>query len=338
MFAGLLEGGSLDRAAACALMQRVMAGEVSPVQLAAVLMVLRTRGETVDELTGFAEAMRAAAVTVPAGRDGLVDTCGTGGDGSGTFNISTATALVAAAMGIPVAKHGNRAVSSRCGSADVLEELGVALVADPDRVGAMIRDVGIGFMFAPVLHPAMKHAMPVRRELGVRTAFNLLGPLTNPAGARRQLLGVYDPALCAPLARVLGNLGSEHAFVVHGAGGLDEVSPCGETLVAELRDGEVTTFTFSPEQAGIERCRLAELAGGSSADNAGIILEILAGRGGPPADAVALNAGFAAVASGQVASVKDGVGLAREVLDDGRAAALLARLVESSRAAAREES
>ncbi len=338
MFAGLLEGGSLDRTAARALMQRIMDGEVSPVQLAAVLMVLRTRGETVDELTGFAEAMRAAAVTVPAGEGGLVDTCGTGGDGSGTFNISTATALVAAAMDIPVAKHGNRAVSSRSGSADVLEELGVALVADPLQVAAMIREVGIGFMFAPLLHPAMKHAMPVRRELGVRTVFNLLGPLTNPAGARRQLLGVYAPSLCAPLAQVLGNLGSEHAFVVHGEGGLDEVSPCGRTLVAELRAGEVNTFTFTPEEAGIERCRPTDLAGGTPAENAEIIRGILAGRTGPPADAVALNAGFAAVVAGQAATVGEGVAQAREVLADGRAAALLARLAAASQAAAGEAS
>ena len=212
------------------------------------------------------------------------------------------------------------------------------LVADRRRWRAMIRELGIGFLFAPALHPAMKHAMPVRRELGVRTVFNLLGPLTNPAGARRQLLGVYAPDLCAPLARVLGNLGSERAFVVHGEGGLDEVSPCGETLVAELRDGEVTTFTFTPEQAGVDRCLRADLAGGTPAENAGIIRAILAGQSGPPADAVVLNAGFAAVASGQVDAVADGVALARAVLADGRAAALLARLAEASQAAAREAS
>ncbi len=262
MLARLLEGAVLDRDEARALMGRVMAGEVPPVQLAAMLTALRLRGETVDEITGFAEAMRAAAVTIPAGDlPDLVDTCGTGGDGAGTFNISTATALLAAAMGIPVAKHGNRAVSSRSGSADVLEALGVGLDVEPARVAALIREVGIGFLFAPALHPAMRHAMPVRRELGVRTVFNLLGPLTNPAGARRQLLGVYDPRLCEPVARVLQGLGSERAFVVHGAGGLDEVSPCGETLVAELKDGAVTTWTFTPEEAGLPRCDPALLAG-----------------------------------------------------------------------------
>lgn len=338
MLARLLDGGTLDRDEARALMDRVMAGEVPPVQLAALLAVLRTRGETVDEITGFAEAMRAAAVPVPAGVEFLIDTCGTGGDGAGTFNISTAAALTAAAMGIPVAKHGNRAVSSRSGSADVLEELGVSLVADPAALGRMIREVGIGFLFAPSLHPAMRHAMPVRRELGVRTVFNVLGPLTNPAGARRQLLGVYDPRLCEPLARVLGQLGSERAFVVHGAGGLDEVSPCGETVVAELRDGEVTVYTFTPEEAGVARHRAADLAGGTPAENAAIIRGVLAGGNGAPAAAVALNAGFAAVVGGAADTVAQGVALAREVLADGRAAGLLARLATAAGGAAREAS
>jgi anthranilate phosphoribosyltransferase len=338
MLARLLDGGRLQRHEARALMERVMNGAVTPVQLAALLVALKTRGETVAEITGFAEAMRTAAVTVPVDGLDVMDTCGTGGDGARTFNISTVTALVVAALGIPVAKHGNRAVSSRCGSADVLEELGVAINLEPATVARLIREVGIGFLFAPSLHPAMRHAMPVRRELGVRTVFNVLGPLTNPAGARRQLLGVYDPALCGPLAEVLGQLGSARAFVVHGAGGLDEVSPCGETHVAELQNGRVTTFTFTPEDVGVARCAPQDLAGGTPTENAALIREILAGATGPRADAVALNAGFAVVAAGRADSPAEGVSLAREALADGRTAALLARLTEASMQAARKAS
>jgi anthranilate phosphoribosyltransferase len=338
MLARLLDGGHLQRHEARELMERVMDGAVPPVQLAGLLVALKSRGETVAEITGFAEAMRAAAVTVPVDGLEVMDTCGTGGDGARTFNISTATALVVAALGIPVAKHGNRAVSSRCGSADVLEELGVAIDLEPAAVAALIREVGIGFLFAPSLHPAMRHAMPVRRELGVRTVFNVLGPLTNPAGARRQLLGVYDAALCSPLAAVLGQLGSARAFVVHGAGGLDEVSPCGETHVAELQNGRVTTFTFTPEDAGVARCDARDLAGGTPAENAALIRGILAGETGPRADAVALNAGFAAVAAGRADSPAEGVAQAREALADGRAAGLLARLTEASARAARKVS
>jgi anthranilate phosphoribosyltransferase len=337
MLARLLEGHALDEEQARGLMRRVMAGEVGPVPLAAALAALRVRGETVDEITGFARAMREAAVRVEADPDGLIDTCGTGGDASGTFNISTATALTAAAMGIPVAKHGNRAVSSRSGSADVLEALGVAVVTQPEHAARLIREVGIGFLFAPALHPAMKHAMPVRRELGVRTVFNVLGPLTNPAGARRQLLGVYDAALCEPLARVLGRLGSEHAFVVHGAGGLDEISPCGETLVAELLGGEVRTWTVTPEEAGVTRCRLEDLAGGAPDDNAAIIRGVLEGRGGPATEAVVLNAGFAAVAAGRAKDPAAGVALARSALAEGRGAALLANLAEASQRLVKED-
>jgi anthranilate phosphoribosyltransferase len=334
----VLEGGTLERADARRLMGLVMAGDVPPVSLAALLASLRVRGETVDEITGFAESMREHAVTVPVDLPGMVDTCGTGGDGTGTFNISTATALVAAAAGVPVAKHGNRAVSSRSGSADVLEALGVDLTPGPEAVARMVRDVGIGFLFAPHLHPAMRHAMPVRRELSVRTIFNVLGPLTNPAGARRQLLGVFDPALCEPLARVLGQLGSERACVVHGEGGLDEVSPAGPTRVAELRDGAVRVYDFTPQEAGLAPVPLAGLAGGSPADNAAIIGGVLAGADGPATDAVVLNAAFVLMIADRADTVADGVAQVRGVLADGRGSALLAALVRRSRELAREAS
>lgn len=326
----ILAGRHLGRDGARELMAAVMAGAVPPARLGGLLAALRARGETVDEITGFAEAMRAGAVPVRCRREGLVDTCGTGGDGSGTFNISTATALLAAGMGIPVAKHGNRAVSSRSGSADVLEALGVNVDLDAARAGALLDELGIAFLFAPRLHPAMRHAGPVRRELGVRTVFNVLGPLTNPAGAELQLLGVFDPALCEPLARVLAALGSRRAFVVHGAGGLDEVSPLGPTRVAELRRGAVRTFTFDPADAGVDRCRPGDLAGGSPAENAAIVTGILEGREGPAADAVALNAGFVAVLAGRAPDFRAGVALARATLRSGAALRLLRQLARAA--------
>jgi len=326
----LLEGKDLPREQAIALMRAIMGGEVPPFRLAGILAALRAKGETAAEIAGFARVMREGALGINPDKTGLLDTCGTGGDGSGTFNISTATALVAAAMGIPVAKHGNRAVSSRCGSADVLEALGVNLDLEPGPVAELIDEVGIGFLYAPVLHPAMKHAMPVRRELGVRTVFNVLGPLTNPAGADRQLLGVFDPALCETLCQVLRELGSEKAFVVHGAGGLDEVSLLGSTTVAALVDGKVRTFGFQPEQAGLELCHPEDLAGGDPATNAGIIQAIFTGETGPRADAVLLNAGFAAMLGDLAADVRAGVDLARDTIASGKAADLLDRFVTAS--------
>ena len=322
----LIDGGDLSRDEARGFMNRVMAGEVPAARLAGILTALRIKGETVDEIAGFASAMRENAVKVDVARDDLIDTCGTGGDGTGTINISTATALLAAAMGIPVAKHGNRAVSSRSGSADVLEALGVRIDLSPQEAAAAIEEAGIGFLFAPNLHPAMRHAMPARRELGVRTMFNVLGPLTNPAGARRQLLGVYDPDLCEPMCRVLAELGSIKAFVVHGAGGLDEVSPCGDTRVAALRGGRVTVGTFSPLEAGIEVCALADLAGGTPEENAAAIRGIFAGEAGPRTDAVLLNAGFAAVVADRADNVAGGVELARAAIADGSATRLLEKL------------
>lgn len=325
-----IEGRCLGRERARALMTAVMEGRVPPARLGGLLAALRARGETVDEITGFAEAMRQGALRVHCRREGLVDTCGTGGDASGTFNISTATALAAAGMGIPVAKHGNRAVSSRSGSADVLEALGVNLGISAARAGEVLDEVGLSFLFAPALHPAMRHAGPVRRELGVRTVFNVLGPLTNPAGAELQLLGVFDPDLCEPLARVLGALGSRRAFVVHGAGGLDEVSPLGPTRVAELRRGAVRTFTFDPAEAGVDRCDAAALAGGTPAENAAIITGVLAGEPGPAADTVALNAGFVAVLAGRAPDFRTGVTLARQALRSGAGLRLLSQLARAT--------
>ena len=328
----LIEGRDLQLEEAAALMSTIMAGEVPPFRLAGILAALRSKGETVAEVAGFARAMRDGALRINPEKTGLLDTCGTGGDGSGTFNISTATALVAASMGIPVAKHGNRAVSSRCGSADVLEALGVNLDLEPSRVAELIDEVGIGFLFAPDLHPAMKHAMPVRREMGVRTVFNVLGPLTNPAAADRQLLGVFDPALCEPLCHVLRELGSKRAFVVHGEGGLDEVSLLGSTTVAALEDGKVRTFEFLPEQAGLESCGLDDLAGGEPETNAGIIRAIIQGESGPRTDAVLLNAGFAAILGDLAEDVREGVDLARNTIASGRAADLLDRFARASHA------
>ncbi len=326
----LIAGGDLTVDEARAVMGAVMDGVLEPVQIAAVLTALRMKGEAVDELTGFALAMRDHAVRITPRRTGLVDTCGTGGDGRNTFNISTATALVAAGMGVPIAKHGNRAVSSRCGSADVLEALGVAVDLGPDSVTELIDDLGIGFLFAPGHHPAMRHAAPVRRQLGIRTAFNLLGPLTNPAGVRLQLVGVFAPHLTEPVARVLGALGCERAFVVHGMDGTDEVSIAGPTRVSEYRDGTVRTWEIVPEEAELERSSLDALAGGSAQENAAMVREILSGGGGPRTDAVLLNAAFVAMLAGRAESPAEGVELARRGVGDGSATALLDRLVAAS--------
>ncbi len=321
----------LDEPEARALMGAVMAGELGEGQIAALLIALRMKGETVAEIAGFAAAMREHAVHIAPRRGGLVDTCGTGGDGCATFNISTATALVAAGMGIPVAKHGNRAVSSRCGSADVLEALGVELSLPPAAVAALVDRVGIGFLFAPRHHPAMRHAAPVRRQLGIRTVFNLLGPLTNPAGVRRQLVGVFAADLTSKVAEVLGLLGAERAFVVHGEDGSDEVSLTDATIVSELDRGAVRTYRFTPEEAGLPRARAGDLAGGTAAENAALILGILAGGEGPPRDAVLLNAGFVAVLAGAAPDIRAGVGLAREAIGSGAARHVLDGLVTFSR-------
>ncbi len=328
----LLRRESLSASAARELMRSIMSGEVGDAGIAGILTALRMKGETVEEITGFAVAMRECSVRVAPARAGVIDTCGTGGDGRHTFNISTAAALVAASMGIPVAKHGNRAISSKCGSADVLEALGVNIALPPERVARLIDDVGIGFLFAPNHHPAMRHAARARKELGVRTVFNLLGPLTNPAGVSRQIVGVFRAELTEVVCGVLKRLGAEKAFVVHGIDdGTDEVSIAGDTLVSSLEGGEIRTFRFAPEDAELKRADVSRIAGGSARENAGHILDILRGVNGPRGDAVLLNAGFAALLADRASTVAEGVGLAREAIETGAAERLLARLKEASR-------
>ncbi len=327
VLARIVDGETLDREEARSVMQLIMRGEATPAQIAGFLVALRIRGETVDEIAGFAAAMRAAANPIDLETSGLVDTCGTGGDGADTFNISTAAALVAAAAGVRIAKHGNRAVSSACGSADVLEALGVTLVADQESLRRSLAGAGLAFLFAPSQHPAMKHAVGPRRELGLRTVFNLLGPLTNPAGARRQVVGVYDPALVRPLAEVLGQLGADRALVVHGAGGMDELSLLGATEVAEWNGEEVRTYSVEPEDAGLTRAGAAELAGGSAPDNAAIVRSILAGEPGPRRDIVLLNAGAALQVGGAAETLSQGVEAAGKAIDSGAASNTLERLV-----------
>jgi anthranilate phosphoribosyltransferase len=319
----VLSSVPLSEAEAEELMGLVMDGELSPVRTAAVLSALRVRGETVGEIVGFARAMRERAVRVDAGDGPIVDTCGTGGDGAHTFNISTTSAFVVAAAGVRVAKHGNRAASSRAGSADVLEALGVNLEVTAERVGEAVREVGIGFLFARSHHPAMRHVAPVRAELGVRTVFNLLGPLTNPAFATHQLIGVYDPALTGVLAEVLRDLGSQGALVVNGRNeashaNLDELTVCGATRVAELRDGVVSEYVLRPGDVGLGEHPVGALSGGDPAENAAITHDVLAGRGtAAQHDVTALNAGGALYAVGRVATLRAGVELAQEVLASG---------------------
>lgn len=325
--ATLVDGRDLLGEEAHAAMMQVMSGQATPAQIAGFLIALRMKGETVEEITGCARAMRAHVTPALPRHETLVDTAGTGGDNAHTFNISTSAALVAAAAGAFVAKHGNRAVSSRSGSADVLEALGVRIDLTPEDVAACIDEVGFGFMFAQAHHPAMRHAGPVRRELGVRTVFNLLGPLTNPAGARRQVVGVYARDLVEPIAQALAALDCEHALVAHGAGGLDELTPTGENLVAEVRDGEVTISTVDPREFGAGPGVPADLGGGDASDNAAIIRTVFDGETGPRRDAVILNAGAALYVAGVSDSLELGVYAARDAIDDGRATATLDRLI-----------
>lgn len=332
----LLHGRHLCAEEARGLMHAIMAGEVPDARIAALLTALRMKGETVEEIAGFASAMRENAIRIHPKSKGLVDTCGTGGDQRHTFNISTATAIAAAAMGVPVAKHGNRAVSSNCGSADVLEALGVNIGLRPEAVAELIDGVGIGFLFAPSHHPAMKHAAKARKDLGIRTVFNLLGPLTNPAGVKRQLIGVFDPDLTEVVCRVLHELGSERAYVVHGLDGTDEVSVTGETVVSSLLDGKVETFRFAPEQAGVERATLQEIEGGSAEENAAHIQGLLNGTESPRRDAVLLNAGFVAALAGLAPDPAAGVDVARKTLESGKARDLLDALRKASNDLAEE--
>jgi len=323
-------GTDLTPAEAGRVMEEIMRGAATPAQVGGFLTALRMKGESETEIAAFARAMRAAAVPVvlPA-PEMRVDTCGTGGDGAGTFNISTVAAFVVAGAGVPVVKHGNRGVSSRCGSADVLEALGVSVAIPPDKVGEVLAVAGIAFLFAPAYHPAMRYARSARQEIGIRTVFNLLGPLTNPAGAGAHLLGVYDPRLTLPVARVLGDLGVERAMVVHGAG-LDEIATAGPTTVAELRDGEVETYTLDCMEFGIPRSPVAALRGGGPEENARLLLSVLAGEDGPARDIVALNAGAAIYLGGKAGDIAAGIARAEASIDSGAALDRLRRLVEAT--------
>jgi anthranilate phosphoribosyltransferase len=329
----------LSTAEAELVLEQIMTGECTDAQIASLLTALRMKGETVGELTGFARVMRRKAarvqprsiVTSAIGgteREALIDTCGTGGDVSGSFNVSTATAFVVAGAGVRVAKHGNRSVSSQCGSADVVEALGVRIELEPERIARCIDEVGIGFLHAPLLHDAMKYVAPARRQMGIRTIFNMLGPLTNPARANTQVVGVYAEYLTELLARVLGELGSARALVVHGSDGLDEITITGESKVTELKDGVLRSYTITPEQAGLRRASLKEIKGGDAQANSEIILGVLNGDLGPRRDVVLLNAAAALVASSRAADFSDGVVLAAASIDSGKARAKLQSLVE----------
>jgi anthranilate phosphoribosyltransferase len=322
--AAVVEGRSLSVDEARLAMGAVMDGEATPAQLAALLVALRMRGETVEELAGFASAMRERVLKVEA-PEGAIDVVGTGGDGSGTFNISTASAFVVASTGVPVAKHGNRAITSRSGSADVLEALGVRIDHTAESAAASLRERGFAFLFAPGFHPAMKHAGPTRREIGIRTAFNLIGPLTNPAGARRALIGVGDPSAAARIAEVAGVLGTDRTLVVHGAG-VDELPLDGSGVIYDVEDGRVDSREVDASRLGLGGAPTSALAGGTAAENAAIVEAVFAGRAGPQRDVVLLNAGAALVAAGVVRDIADGIDAARAALDAGRPATLLAQL------------
>jgi anthranilate phosphoribosyltransferase len=329
---------SLSRQEARTVMTEVLAGQCSDAQIAALLVALHMKGETVEEIVGFAEAIRAAAAPIElhgssvldasgTGRDALVDTCGTGGDTSGTFNISTATAFVVAGAGVRVAKHGNRSVTSKCGSADVMEALGVNIALPVARVAACLEEVGIAFLFAPAMHSAMKHVQTTRRELRLRTVFNLVGPLTNPARATCQVVGVYSADLVEKLAEALSMLGLRRALVVHGNDGLDEITITGATRIAEARDGQVRSYEVTPEEFGLQRATLEEIAGGDAACNAGLIREVLSGKKSARRDVVLLNAAAALVAAGRADHLRDGVPLAAQAIDTGAAQGKLEALI-----------
>jgi len=322
-------GRSLSQEEAAEAFDLVMSGAATPAQIGALVMGLRVRGETVDEIAGAARAMRAKVLTVRA-PEGAIDTCGTGGDGKGTFNISTCAAFVVAAAGVPVAKHGNRAISSRSGSADVLKELGVNIEASPETISRCIAECGLGFMFAPVHHAAMRHVAQVRTELGTRTIFNLLGPLANPAGAKYQVVGVFGKEWVEPIAQVLALLGTIRAWVVHGSDGLDELTTTGISDVAVVDAGKVSTFRISPRNAGLPEARPEDLTGGNAVENAAHIRAVLGGLKGPLRDIVLLNAAAALLVGGKANTLREGVALASESIDSGKALAVLEALVPLS--------
>ncbi len=329
----LVEGQELSEQQAHDAMSVIMSGKASDAQIAGFLVALRVKGETVAEITGCARAMREAALRIDTGGLDVVDTCGTGGTHKGTFNVSTASAIVAAGAGVPVAKHGNRGASSSFGSADVLQALRVNIEADKETVERCIREVGIGFLFAPLMHRAMKYAIGPRRELAIRTVFNILGPLTNPARARRQVLGVFHERLVEPVAGVLRNLGAQRAMVVHSRDGMDEISLCDETTVARVGGEGTELMTLCPEDVGLARAGREELAADSAGESAARIRSILEGQAGAPRDMVLLNAGAAIYVGGKVEDLQAGVEAAAEAIDSGRARETLARLAEVSRTA-----
>lgn len=333
----VVAGTDLTESEMVGVMDQIMSGGATPAQIGSFITALRIKGETVEEITGAARVMRDKATKVEAVVEGdiLVDIVGTGGDASGTFNVSTTSAFVVAGAGVPVAKHGNRSVSSHCGSADVLEALGVDLGLSSALIAQCIGEVGIGFMFAPMLHGAMKHAIGPRKEIGIRTIFNILGPLTNPADANAYLLGVYDPQLVEKLAHVLGNFGIKRALVVCGEGNIDEITVTGETQVADFSNGQISTYTINPEDVGLERASLADIKGGETAEaSAEQVKSVLKGTAGPCLDMVLFNAGAALMAAGKAADFKEGVSLAREVVLSGAAMAKLEALVTFSKMSA----
>lgn len=325
----VVEGNHLSEDEMVGAFEAIMSGEATPAQIGCFLTALRLKGETEEEITGAAKVMRMKATRVDGGGD-AVDTCGTGGDGAGTFNISTAAALITAGAGVKVAKHGNRAASSKCGSADVLTGLGVKVDLEPEKVSRCMREAGIGFMFAPRMHTAMKHAIGPRREIGIRTVFNILGPLTNPAGAPYQVMGVFSPSLTNQLARVLNRLGSRRALVVHGSDGLDEITLTGPTRVAEIGDGQVKDYEIHPSSLGFSTCDKKELLGGDIERNVAIIREILDGAKGPKRDVAIINAAAALMMAGKSKDMAEGIEIARSSLDGGHAKKALEKLVAVS--------
>ena len=323
----IVEGRDLTLEDAEALMGEIFSS-ATDAQIGALLVALRMKGESIPEIAGFARKMRDSAVCIrPKVKGVLVDTCGTGGDASNTINVSTAAAIVSAACGVPVAKHGNYAVSSKCGSANVLSELGVNISPQPEAVAAMIESLGLGFMLAPIFHPAMKRVAPIRRELGLRTVFNILGPLTNPAGAKAQVMGVYDPLLCEKLACVLQMLDTQRALVVHGMG-MDEITNTGETKVSELKDGVVKSYSLMPQDLGYPLARPQDIAGGAPEENAKKLVAVMKGEKSPARDIIAMNGGAAVYVSGKASSLKEGAKNAEEAIDSGKALELLQRMVQ----------
>jgi anthranilate phosphoribosyltransferase len=329
VIAKIASGAAMSRHEAAGVFERMMAGEATPSQMGGLLMGLRVRGETVDEITGAVAAMRAKMIRVDAPPD-AIDVVGTGGDASGSYNISTCAAFIVAGCGVPVAKHGNRALSSRSGAADVLQALGVRIELSPEQISHCIREAGIGFMFAPAHHPATKNVAPTRIELGTRTIFNLLGPVSNPAGVKRQMVGVFSRQWVEPIAQVLANLGSEAAWVVHGSDGLDEITTAGTTSVAALENGRVRSFEIAPEDAGIQRSRPEALRGGDAQTNAKALLDVLKGKRGPFRDVAVLNAAAALVVAERAHDLPGGVTIAQESIDSGEAEGRLDRLIAVS--------